>query len=58
VVSEQAVVESSVLLANCRVGSGARLREAILASEVEVVSGADPAPGSVVGEGGMVGAPA
>ncbi|HEX2359295.1 MAG TPA: NDP-sugar synthase [Solirubrobacterales bacterium] len=58
VVGEGAAVESSVLLATCTVGSGARLRGAILASHVEVAAGAEPEPGSVVGEGGLLGAAA
>jgi mannose-1-phosphate guanylyltransferase len=50
-----AVVEDSVLLENCRVGEGAELREAILAAGVEVAPGAKPEPGSVIGEGELVG---
>jgi mannose-1-phosphate guanylyltransferase len=52
------VGERTVLLADCRVGAGARLRQAILAAGVEVAPGAEPEPGSVVGEGETVGAAA
>ena len=54
-VADGATVQGSVLLPNCRVGSGARLREAILASGVEVVPGAGTVPGAVIGEGERVG---
>ena len=54
-VAGEATVQGSVLLPNCRVGSGARLREAVLASGVEVVPGAGTAPGAVIGEDERVG---
>ena len=53
-VADGATVQGSVLLPNCRVGSGARLRDAILASGVEVVPGAGTVPGAVIGEGERV----
>lgn len=57
-IGRDAVVESSVLLADCRVGDGAQLRGTILSAAVEVAPGADPEPGSVIGEGERVGVPA
>ena len=53
-VAAEASVEGSVLLPNCRVGEGARLREAILAAGAEIAAGAEPDPGGVVGEGERV----
>jgi mannose-1-phosphate guanylyltransferase len=57
-IADTAVIEESVLLADCRVGAGAQLRETILASGVEVAAGASLEPGSVIAEGELVGAAA
>ena len=57
-IGDDAVVDESVLLSGCRVGAGARLREAILSAGVEVAPGASVEPGAVVGEGELVGAAA
>jgi mannose-1-phosphate guanylyltransferase len=57
-IADTAVIEESVLLADCRVGAGAQLRETILASGVEVAAGASLDPGSVIAEGELVGAAA
>ena len=54
-VASQATVQGSVLLPGCKVGEGARLRDAILAPGVTVVPGFGTAPGAVVGEGERVG---
>jgi mannose-1-phosphate guanylyltransferase len=54
-IGPDAVVEESVLLANCRVGARARLRQAILGAGVELADGAEPEPGAVIGEGELVG---
>jgi mannose-1-phosphate guanylyltransferase len=51
-----ATVESSVLLAGCRIGEKATLRGAIVAAGVEVAPGAVVAPGSVIGAGEKVAA--
>ena len=53
-VAADASVQGSVLLPNCSVGEGARLREAILAAGAEIAPGAEPEPGGVVGEGERV----
>jgi mannose-1-phosphate guanylyltransferase len=54
-VSEAATIAGSVLLAGCRVGEGATIRDSILAAQVEVVAAAEVEPGSVIGEGDLVG---
>jgi mannose-1-phosphate guanylyltransferase len=56
VVQERASVEGSVLLAGCRVGEEASVRDAILGAKVEVVAAAEVEPGSVIGEGDLAGA--
>ncbi len=55
-VGEGATVEGSVLLARCRVGEGATVSGSILSANVEVATATAPEPGSVIGEGEMVGA--
>jgi mannose-1-phosphate guanylyltransferase len=54
VIGEDALVSSSVVLGDCRVGSRAEIREAILAPGVVVGEGARIAPGSVLGEGARI----
>jgi mannose-1-phosphate guanylyltransferase len=54
-VDSHATVEGSVLLPDCRIGAGARVRDAILSSGVTVVPGFGTAPGAVIGEGEKVG---
>ena len=49
-----ATVESSVLLAGCRIGERAAVRGAIVAAGVEVAPGAVVPPGSVIGAGEKV----
>ncbi len=58
VISQRARITDSVLLPGCGVGADAVLEEAVLSAGVEVASGARLEPGSVVGEGELVGAPA
>jgi mannose-1-phosphate guanylyltransferase len=53
-ISEGALVSSSVVLGDCRVGSRAEIREAILAPGVVIGEGARIAPGSVLGEGARI----
>ena len=54
-IGEDAVVEESVLLANCTIGAGTRLEQAILGAGVRLADGARPEPGAVIGEGELVG---
>jgi mannose-1-phosphate guanylyltransferase len=54
-VASNATVQGSVLLPDCRIGEGARVRETILSSRVTVVPGHGTAPGAVIGEGEKVG---
>jgi mannose-1-phosphate guanylyltransferase len=54
-VAAKATVQGSVLLPDCRIGEGARVREAVLAQGVRVVPGFGIAPGAVIGEGEKVG---
>jgi mannose-1-phosphate guanylyltransferase len=53
-VGEEATVSSAVVMADCRVGSGAELHEAILAAGVTVGEGARIGGGAVIGEGARV----
>ena len=53
-IGEGAEVAGSVLLAECRVGDEAVVREAILAQRVEVPAGGAVDPGTVVGEGEVI----
>ena len=55
-VGPDAVIDSSVLLRGCSVGSGAQIREAILAPGVDVGAGARIGAGAVVGEGARIAA--
>jgi mannose-1-phosphate guanylyltransferase len=55
-IGPEAVVDESVLLADCRVGARVRLQQAILGAGAELADGAEPEPGSVIGEGELVGA--
>ena len=55
-IGPEAVIEESVLLANCRVGARARLRQAILGAGVELGEAAE-VENAVIGEGELVGAP-
>jgi NDP-sugar pyrophosphorylase family protein len=45
-----------VLLAGCRVGDDASVRDSILSAQVEVAAAAEVKPGSVIGEGDLAGA--
>ena len=49
-IGERASVSSSVVLSDCRIGSRASVREAILAPGVQVGEGARIEPGAVIGE--------
>jgi mannose-1-phosphate guanylyltransferase len=53
-VERSATVDRSVLFEGCRVGAGASIRDAILASGVEVADGSALEPGAVIGEGARV----
>ena len=55
-VEEEATVEGSVLLAGCRVGERASVRDSILSAQVEVAAAAEVEPGSIIGEGDLTGA--
>jgi len=55
-VGEGAVVEGSVLLDRCVIGADARVAGAILSAAVEVDQGSTVEPGTVIGEGELVGA--
>ena len=55
VVAQRASVTDSVLLPGCEVGADASVHEAILSAGVKVSSGARLDPGSVIGEGELVG---
>lgn len=56
-IGPDAVIEESVLLAHCKVGARARMRQAILGAGVELADDAQVEPGAVIGEGELVGAP-
>jgi mannose-1-phosphate guanylyltransferase len=49
-----ATVSSSVVLADCRIGSEAQVHDAILGPGVEIGEGARIGPGAVVGEGARI----
>jgi mannose-1-phosphate guanylyltransferase len=49
-IGERAMVSGSVVLSDCRIGSRARIHEAILAPGVNVGEGARIEPGAVIGE--------
>jgi len=53
-IEEGAAVESSVLFADCQVGAGARLRDAILSARVRVAGGVEVPLGLVAREDRMV----
>jgi NDP-sugar pyrophosphorylase family protein len=56
-IGPDAVIEESVLLARCKVGARARMRQAILGAGVELADDAQIEPGTVIGDGELVGAP-
>jgi mannose-1-phosphate guanylyltransferase len=49
-----AAVEGSILFSDCTVGTGARLRDAILSARTEVAGGVEAPVGLVTGEGDVV----
>ncbi len=49
-IGERARVERSVLFADCRLGAGSVLRDAVLGARVALARGAEPPPGTIAGE--------
>jgi mannose-1-phosphate guanylyltransferase len=49
-----AAVESSILFADCQLGAGARLRDAILSSRARVAPGVEAPVGAIAGEGEVI----
>ena len=53
-VASGAVLEGSVLFADCTIGEDARLEDAILSARARVAAGAEPEAGIVAGEGEVI----